>query len=112
MIFSRLSLVTAAVTAITASAAIGTSTAAAWGRDDNHGADVSAVATVDDKSSTDANSHGATVSAVARSNHGHSGADLLARLANAITFAGLTPVKTDVTTYVRLTNSSAAAGAA
>ena len=108
MIFPRLSRTTA-LTAFAVSTVIGLSTAAVWADDDNdnHGAAVSAVAKAQD---TDGD-HGQDVSAVARSN-GHGRAAFLARLANAITFAGLTPVTTNATTYLRITNAGTDAGTA
>jgi hypothetical protein len=110
MISSRLSRTTA-LTAFAVSTVIGLSTAAVWADDDNdnHGAAVSAVATSNTKTSDDADSHGDKVSAVAQSND-RDDAAVLARLANAITFAGLTPVTTNMTTYLRITNAGADAG--
>src|SRR4051812_12963869 len=110
MSFLRRPLTTTALTAFAVSAVMGFSTATVWADNggDNHGTDVSAVARTNDQSGD--NNHGAVVSAVARNKAHHDG--LLARLANAITFAGLTPVKSDTTTYLRIANSSADAGTA
>jgi hypothetical protein len=104
---SRLSASTTALYALAVSAALGFSTAPGWADDNqgNQGNGVSATATNHDDDGDQ--NHGAVVSAVARG-HGHH----RARSAISADFAGLVPVNSNTTTYLRLTNLSDQAGVA